>query len=191
MADHNSKKPFARVTNPDGTPVRDKDNAAPVLKPNNRARPAPNLAPAGMSGIRQKNPPQKPKIQFRKPTSNHTQGRPQAGLSIDGGKLDQNLWIKGRIVTMEGYTFAAKMDDQPSKDGIGNGKITQLQIQKDGKQVLNYDRGWDQKPDTAEHKEALQRIRNGLGDIPEKKSCSRRLIRARAKITRLSVSAYH
>ncbi|MDO6591492.1 hypothetical protein DS901_09075 [Loktanella sp. D2R18] len=169
MADDNSKDPFNKITNPDGTPLRDKDNAQPVLKPGYSPRPAPNLAPPGMSGIKQQKPPQKPKIQFRKPTPDQPQDRLQSGISIDGGKPDQGLWIKGRIVTMEGYSFEAKMYDQPSQLGIENGSISKLQVQKDGKQVMNFDRGWDQKPETAEHKEALQRIRNGLGDTPEKR----------------------
>jgi len=171
MADDNAKDPFNRITNPDGTPVRDKDNAAPMHKPNYSQQPAPNLAPPGMSGIKQPKPqqqpqaPQKPKIQFRKPQPEQQ----QAGISISGGNADQDLWIKGRIVTMPGYTFAAKLYDKPSEHGIENGKISKLQILKDGKQVASYDRGWDQPPRNAEQKEAVQRIRNGLDDAPEKK----------------------
>ena len=58
MTDWNksSKDTFNRITNPDGTPVRDKDNAKPTLKPSFSRRPAPNLAPPGASGIKQRRP---------------------------------------------------------------------------------------------------------------------------------------
>lgn len=51
-----SKDTFNRITNPDGTPVRDKDNAQLVLKPSYSRRPAPNLAPGGAVGIKQRRP---------------------------------------------------------------------------------------------------------------------------------------
>ena len=49
-----SKPAFARVTNPDGSPIRDKDNAHPQLKPKRPHQPQPNLAPTGSKGIRPK-----------------------------------------------------------------------------------------------------------------------------------------
>lgn len=49
-----SKDSFNRVTNPDGSPIRDKDNAQLVPKPSFAQRPAPNLAPPGASGIKQR-----------------------------------------------------------------------------------------------------------------------------------------
>ncbi|MCG3267167.1 hypothetical protein [Yoonia sp. I 8.24] len=76
MAD--PRRAFNRITNPDGTPVRDKDNTQPVLKPAaQNLRPAQNLAPDGAMGIRSSKQPvqkqqgtslqkDKPKIQFRK-----------------------------------------------------------------------------------------------------------------------------
>lgn len=56
MSDWNktSKPAFTRVTNPDGSPIRDKDNAHPQLKPKHPHRPQPNLAPTGSKGIRPK-----------------------------------------------------------------------------------------------------------------------------------------
>jgi len=188
MADDSSKDPFNRVTNPDGTPLRDKDNAAPQHKPNYSTRPAPNLAPPGMSGIRQPRQrdveepqPDKPKIQFRKPEQQKEKiqirkpepkkldDKVQAGLALDGGRNENSHWVSGRIITMPGYTFHAKVYAEPSTYGIDDGKISKLQVKKDGHEVINYDRGWDVRPETAEQKEAMQRIRNGLDDMPERK----------------------
>lgn len=60
MAETRSQSPFNRVTQPDGSPLRDKDNAAPEPKPSNQnLKPRPNLAPAGAMGIKT-NLPRKP-----------------------------------------------------------------------------------------------------------------------------------
>jgi len=176
MADDNSKDAFNRVTNPDGSPLRDKDNTAPQHKPSYSGRPAPNLAPPGMSGIRQprqreveKSQPHKPKIQFRKPEPKIVPDKVQAGLALDGGRNENSHWISGRIITLPGYTFHAKVYAEPSTFGIDDGKISELQVKKYDLEVINYDRGWDVRPETAEEKEAMHRIRSGLGDVPEKK----------------------
>lgn len=194
MADSSksSKRAFSRVTNSDGTAVRDKDNADPRPKPEFSRRPAPNLAPGGSMGIRQlgdnklvprnDNTSQKKdriqfrkegkqRIEFRKPQSDlvpkKDDFKTQAGIAIDKGDPKRDLWLRGRITSMPGYSFCAKVYDEPSKLGIEGGKISKLQVNKDGQQVMNYDRGWDDKPKTAEHREALQRVRNGLGDTPK------------------------
>lgn len=254
------------ITNLDGSPLRDKDNAMPEPKPRFANKPRNNLAPAGVMGIRTRQSQtdrnslvpsfihidsdigadthryitghfvSTPQIEFlarvsREPTSeglsgsrvdqlvvkqgdrdilrhngisqtsdiaaktpaeaklvdrlcakldhytakDHSRTTPQqdntkipAGIAIDGDKADESGWIKGRITTMPGYEFAAKQYDAPSKFGIEGGKISKLEIRKEGDVVMNYDRGWDVKPDTPEQKEALHRIRNGLKDGPQK-----------------------
>ena len=177
MADNkhpNSKDAFERITNPDGTPVRDKDNAAPDLKPTYAQRPAPNLAPPGMSGIRRQTTqgqerPAQEKIIFRKDPSSLVPltNKQEAGMSIDGGKIEPDLWIKGTLITMPGYCFAAKMYDAPSEHGLEGGQISKLEVRKDGEVIMNYDRGWDVEPKTGAHIEAVLRIREGLGDTRE------------------------
>ncbi|WP_299733090.1 hypothetical protein [uncultured Tateyamaria sp.] len=169
-----SKDAFGRITNPDGTPVRDKDNAAPDLKPTQTQRPAPNLAPPGMSGIKQpiaqrQVSPHQEKIIFRKDPSSLVPraNKQEAGLSIDGGKVEPDLWIKGTLITMPGYSFAAKMYDAPSEHGLEGGQVSKLEVRKNGEVIVNYDRGWDVEPKTGEHVEAVLRIREGLGDTRE------------------------
>ncbi|GAA6176992.1 DUF7678 domain-containing protein [Sulfitobacter pacificus] len=171
MSDKNSKDSFNRVTNPDGTPVRDKDNADPKPKPQMAySRPAPNLAPAGTMGIRQtpQIEPVRQKIDFRASQYALVPKRSDAGLSIDRDKSETNQWISGKITTMPGYSFHAKMYDDQSKHGIEGGQISKLDVLKDDQLVMRFDRGWDTKPSNPEHVEALDRIRSGLGDTPEK-----------------------
>lgn len=58
-------------------------------------------------------------------------------------------WYKGSINSRNGeiYKYEAKVYDEPSEYGIGNGKISKLYIyDKDGKVVANYDREWQKRP---------------------------------------------
>ena len=171
MPQKSSKDSFNRITNPDGTPVRDKDNDAPQAKPDlTYNRPPPNLAPTGTMGIRQSRKawPITPSNDADNKRNPLVPGSGGSGIAIEGGKLPSNLWIKGEILTMPGYSFYAKTYNEPSKFGIDGGKISKLDVYKDEQLVLRFDRGWDQAPRNAEHVEAVQRIRNGLGDAPEK-----------------------
>lgn len=47
------------------------------------------------------------------------------------------------------YTFSAKLFDEGSQFGIKGGRVSKLSITKVGtlKLAVNYDRGWDVKPD--------------------------------------------
>ncbi|MCE8001004.1 MAG: hypothetical protein HEP70_19340 [Rhodobiaceae bacterium] len=158
MAKTPPKDAFERVTNPDGTPVRDQNNAQMRPAPPRLAnKPAPNLAPPGMAGIKRKSPT---------PTVAPSFSKAPAGLSVDYSK--DSSWIEGRVISMPGYTFHAKVFDTPSQYGIEGGTISKLDVRKDDVLVMRYDRGWDTDPKTPEHREALHRIRNGLGDTQQK-----------------------
>ena len=52
------------------------------------------------------------------------------------------LYIKGIVLS-----YSAKVYDEGSEFGINNGRISKLEIRKDGELILNYDRGWDIKPE--------------------------------------------
>lgn len=150
---------FLRAAQQDATPLRDKDNTDPKLKPEFATKPAPNLAPPGMVGIRSSTRQEQPEPP-----------KPEAKLVIfDKPRRPDNLYIDGRVLTMPGYGFQAKVYDQPSKFGIEGGKISKLDVTKDGELVGRYDRGWDLKPRTAADKEAVRRIRNGLDDTQHAK----------------------
>jgi len=57
------------------------------------------------------------------------------------------MWTTG---TVGGYKYAVKHYEVGSYYGINDGKISKLEIRKDGKILVNYDRGWDVEPQGAE-----------------------------------------
>lgn len=181
--DPNSKDTFNRITNPDGTPVRDKDNAAPQLRPSYSQRPAPNLAPPSMSGIRQQPPrvpvPQQPdKVQFRDNENQRIDFRanksdlvPQQSGSdrsddivVEKQYLTQRTWQKGHISSMPGHSFVATVYDKPSQYGIEGGQISKLEVRHYGQVIMEYDRGWKLPPRSNQDIEAVNRLRIGLED---------------------------
>ncbi len=152
----------------DEAPLRDKDNAKPDLKPEFANRPQPNLAPPGMSGIKSglgaKSVDHQPTEDMR-----FLPEFEQAGLAHDHGiEVDGNTHTEGRILTMPGYSFAARVTDDPTEKGIDGGKIDQLILKKDNEIVAQYDQGWDKEAATPEQREAIHRIRNGLDDTDRK-----------------------
>lgn len=66
------------------------------------------------------------------------------------------MWKQGRIGWR--YKYSIKVFDTPSSMGINKGRISKLDLMKNGKIVAHYDRGWDQKPTTAADKKALDAI---------------------------------
>ena len=50
------------------------------------------------------------------------------------------MWTKGKI---DGYSYCAKHYEEGSHYGIGGGRISKLEIRKDGKILYNYDRCLD------------------------------------------------
>jgi hypothetical protein len=54
------------------------------------------------------------------------------------------MWTKGNI---NGYEYEVKHFDEGSEFGINGGRISKLAIRDlNGRWVVNYDRGWDQRP---------------------------------------------
>lgn len=82
-------------------------------------------------------------------------------MATSGMMLSFNDWIggpwqKGHIGNE--YAWSGKIYEEPSKFGINNGKISKLTVNKNGKVVVNYDRGWDIKPKNKQDKEAVNEI---------------------------------
>jgi hypothetical protein len=75
--------------------------------------------------------------------------------SIEGVK---DNWVWGSI---DDYTFEAKIFATGSGFGIDGGRISKLCVKKDGKYVVNYDRGWDVHP-VEGHKKAYNKIIKAL-----------------------------
>jgi hypothetical protein len=58
------------------------------------------------------------------------------------------IWINGTISPL-GWTFEAKVYEEPSSFGIDGGKISKLFSRKSsGEDVFTYDRGWVKIPKT-------------------------------------------
>ena len=75
-------------------------------------------------------------------------------ITNDERKID--FWLKGTATG--GYRFCAKIFDEGSIHGIDNGRVSKLEIRNDGKILVNYDRGWDVKPNTPEVEAVYKRI---------------------------------
>lgn len=59
------------------------------------------------------------------------------------------MWSKGSIeIDGTKVQYWVKYFDEGSEFGIDGGKISKLECRVDGKTILNYDRGWDMKPET-------------------------------------------
>lgn len=72
------------------------------------------------------------------------------------------MWKEGTIgVAGKGGKYTAvhylvKHDEEPSEDyGIDGGRIFELTLRQDGKEVYNFDRGLDIEPQTEEAEKAL------------------------------------
>ena len=54
------------------------------------------------------------------------------------------MWKQGTIeVNGKQYEYCIKQYDEGSEFGINGGRISKLNIRVNGKEVANYDRGWD------------------------------------------------
>ena len=65
------------------------------------------------------------------------------------------MWIKG---TIDGYNFFIKQYDEGSEYGISNGRISKLEIWKEGQLFVQYDRGWSKKPSGVQAKAVYEQI---------------------------------
>lgn len=71
-----------------------------------------------------------------------------------------NTWTLGSA-TVNGQTYKIQMVrfDEPSQYGIRQGRISKLWVVEAGHEpVINFDRGWDVRPKTAEAKALLASI---------------------------------
>lgn len=70
------------------------------------------------------------------------------------------MWIKGEY---EGYKYSAKVFQEPSEYGIiltdeeNEGKISKLEVRKNGKVICCYDREWLRLP-TEKHMDSVSEI---------------------------------
>ena len=72
-------------------------------------------------------------------------------------------WSHGTVTLGNGRAFAFHMKhfENPSDFGIDGGRISKLDIRTaaTNKVVVNFDRGWDIKPRTSDHKAVLNALK--------------------------------
>ena len=71
------------------------------------------------------------------------------------------MWNYGII---NGAQYEAKVFPCGSQFGIDGGRISKLHVVKDGRCIINYDRGWDIEPATDDARDILRAI---LARYPE------------------------
>lgn len=157
-ASHHTTARKAQIKDPlDLNPERNKANVGHEPKPPSFApgSGASNLAPRGSVATKRGLPP--------------TPIVPQKPMHVEiiKGDPDKDFYIHGTINSMDGYRFTAKVYDLPSHFGIDGGKISKLQINHGDRIAAQYDRGWDIEPQTAQDREALQKIRT-VFDPPDR-----------------------
>ena len=65
--------------------------------------------------------------------------------------------------------FYAKLFDEPSEYGIKEGRVSKLTIKmNDGTVIVNFDRGWDIRPKTAESKKIFKEVLTFLENAPKR-----------------------
>ena len=71
-------------------------------------------------------------------------------------KTKNGNWTSGTVKLANGRTFRfhVKSFDEPSEFGIDGGRVSKLWVVTATRLVtaVNYDRGWDVKPQTSDHK---------------------------------------
>lgn len=82
-------------------------------------------------------------------------------ITSDTRKTDE--WVKGHGSNK--VTFSARVFDKGSVYGIDNGRVSKLFICKDNKIIVNYDRGWDVKPENTEHQAIYKAVMNKLNHL--------------------------
>jgi hypothetical protein len=86
----------------------------------------------------------------------------------------KDFWMEGVVNRYPDYTFSAKVYDIGSAHGIGGGRVSRLQVWRDDREVMSYDRSWDRVPGSRRDRKALKEILAGFPDRerPEKEGSS-------------------
>lgn len=136
---HNTKPDKSQLQSLDDlNPARDKDNTGRAPKPPTHVPggSASNLAARGALGTK------------RGLAGPIVPARPMS-VNVKKDEVDKDLSVDGKIHSMDGYSFTAKVNDLPSRLGIGGGKIAKLEIIDGERVAARFDRGWDIPPRTA------------------------------------------
>lgn len=96
-------------------------------------------------------------------------------MDIKFTKFEKNdNWVTGIVVDNNGKElyFESKLFDEGSQFGINNGRVSKLNICFDkglfwDNCIVNYDRGWDIKPDHDDDVEVFMEVLRFLEDAPK------------------------
>ena len=65
------------------------------------------------------------------------------------------MWKNGKL---GGCEYWVKHYDDSSIYGINEGRISKLSVRRDGREIINFDRGWDLEPESDEDRAILEQI---------------------------------
>lgn len=195
ISDRRMSKPFA-VAAKELSHIRDKDNAAPQPTPPAQAkRPAPNLAPPGMSGIKRSwqigspaSKPPKSEKQFELERNGDLRRAftAQAGSSDDGVALlkkrtealaragiqlvdcdpGNRHYFQGHLIDKPTYQFFALLYPESSPLGLNNGRVNCMELTHDDVPVALCFRGrWLMEPMAGDDRHACEQIRNAFDTL--------------------------
>jgi hypothetical protein len=68
-------------------------------------------------------------------------------VTIVKGDPVTDFWLDGTVNRCPDYSFKAKVYDIGSIFGIGEGRISKLQVWRDGREVMSYAREWRPRGD--------------------------------------------
>ena len=91
-------------------------------------------------------------------------------VTIVAGDPVRDFWLEGAVNRYPGYTFRAKVYDAGSEFGIEQGRISKLQVWRGDREVMSYERAWDQPPASRRDRKVLQEILAGFPDRPRDQS---------------------
>ena len=107
-------------------------------------------------------------------------------VTILEGDPVSDFWLKGAVNRYPGYTFQAKVYDVGSVFGIGQGRISKLQVWRGDQPVMHYDRGWDEKPARRRDRKVLREILAGFPDRQVEKTNNEAKVERRESWRRLA-----
>ena len=94
-------------------------------------------------------------------------GDDQAAAEPPGIKIvcpwGESGWTSG---TIGEFRFCAKVYSAPSKHGINGGRVSKLEIKKGTIPAVNYDRGWEIRPESDEVREIFRAVLGYLEALP-------------------------
>lgn len=88
-------------------------------------------------------------------------------VTITKGNPATDFWLHGHLTGRPDCKFSAKVFDVGSEHGIEGGRISKLEVSRNGTVILSYDRGWEQMPQSWRDKAVLKEVLAGFPAMKE------------------------